>query len=111
MKKLWLFGALLCSCIISSVSAETEEEAMARYQAQLNQQVMEAPFDAGNAAKIDAEIKKAMEGELKDKKPTVIKAPTYWRPGYSCRHAYLYGGGWRAYRHCRHYYYYYGRYW
>lgn len=85
---------------------QSEEEMMAM-QRQLNvTQVLEKPFSVEDEAKIDEYIKGAM---AKDLKPEVQKAPSYWKPGYTCADIYSYG--WSAYQNCRYYRYYYGRYW
>ncbi len=85
--------------------AQTAEE-LAEMQRKLNAEVMEKPFSVEDEAKIDSYIKDAMK---KDLKPEVSKAPSYWRPGYTCANIYSYG--WRAYRNCRYYRRYYGYYW
>ena len=90
---------------IAHVSAQTEAE-LAAMQKQLNAQVMEKPFSVEDEAKIDAYIKSSME---KDLKPEVTKAPSYWKPGYTCADIYSYG--WNSYRNCRYYHRYYGTYW
>lgn len=88
----------------NTVNAASKEE-LAEMQKQLNQKVMDAPFSPAQMAEVDAYIKDGMKRDLKP----VKKAPSYWRPGYTC--ANVYGYGWRAYRDCRYYHRYYGRYW
>lgn len=94
---------LLCSVSTSLAQTDAELQAM---QQQLNAEVMEKPFSVEDEAKIDKYIKEAME---KDLKPEVNKAPSYWKPGYTCANIYSYG--WSAYRNCRYYHRYHGYYW
>ena len=98
-----LFIYLLCST--SASLAQTDEELRAMQQ-QLNAEVMEKPFSVEDEAKINEYINAAME---KDLKPEVTKAPSYWKPGYTC--ANIYSDGWNAYRNCRYYHRYHGSYW
>ncbi len=84
----------------------SEEDEMAAMQKRLNAEVMEKPFSVADEKKIDEYIKSAMK---KDLKPTVNKAPKFWKPGYTC--ASIYNRGWNYYRSCRYYRHYYGRYW
>lgn len=60
--------------------AQSQKEAMAEMQRQLNAGVMEKPFSVEAEGKIDAYVKEAM---AKDLKPEVRKAPEFWRPGYT----------------------------
>lgn len=92
-------------CVATPSFAQTNEELRAMQQ-QLNAEVMEKPFSVEDEAKINKYIKEAME---KDLKPEVSKAPSYWRPGYTCANIYSYG--WSAYRNCRYYHRYHGYYW
>lgn len=84
-----------------------EEEDMAEMQKQLNAEVMAQPFDAADAAKVDAYIKEAMKNNIKPQG----KAPSYWQPGYTCDYIRQYRYRYRAYRNCMYHYRYYGRYW
>ncbi len=97
---------LTCFACVSLVQADEQADAIAEMQRKLNAEVMEKPFSVEDEKKIDAYVKEAM---AKDLKPEVQKAPSYWRPGYTC--ANIYSHGWRAYRNCRYYHRYYGRYW
>lgn len=100
-------SALLLFTLLAAAAAfANEEEEMAAMQRQLNAEVMEKPFSAADEAKVSAYMKDAM---AKDLKPEVRKAPSYWRPGYTCANIYSYG--WSTYRNCRYYHRYYGRYW
>lgn len=92
--------------LISSAFAqeETEEEALARAQAQMNAEVLSKPFLAERPKEVDAYI----EGMLKNKVKPPEYQGTYWRPGYTCRDLLRYN--WTQYRNCRYYYRYHGRY-
>jgi len=96
-----VFSLSLCSQMLLA----DDEEDMAEMQRQLNADVMAEPFDASDAAKVDAYIKKSMEADIKPR----TAAPNYWQPGYSCRDIRRYS--YRDYRDCRYHYRYYGRYW
>lgn len=96
---------LFLLCTVTPSYAQTDEELRAMQQ-QLNAEVMEKPFSVEDEAKIDQYINEAMQKELK---PEVTKAPSYWKPGYTC--ANIYNHGWSAYRNCRYYHRYHGRYW
>ncbi|MFT4808035.1 MAG: hypothetical protein ACI9LX_001360 [Paraglaciecola sp.] len=107
--KLVLYAfSIICTFFISSISfaqpEDTEEDAMARMQAQLNQEVMSKPFLAEKPKEVDAYIKNML-----DKKVTPPEySGTYWRPGYTCRDLLRYN--WTQYRNCRYYHRYHGRY-
>lgn len=102
---------LILLCIVLSALSfttlsqeESEEDELARMQAQLNQEVMSKPFLAEKPEEVDAYIKSMLE---KNVKPQEYQG-THWRPGYTCRD--LLRFSWREYRNCRYYYRYYGRY-
>lgn len=100
---------MLAACIMLIVSLPafaSEEDELAEMQKQLNQEVMSKPFSTAELAEIDAYIERSLE---KNVKPEQQKAPSYWRPGYTC--ANITGYGWRAYRNCLYYHRYHGRYW
>ena len=101
-------SAFVCCLLTVSASAfasqETEEDEMARMQAQLNAEVMAQPFLAEKPEEVEAYIKSMLEKKVK---PQEYKG-TYWRPGYTCRDLLRYN--WHEYRNCRYYYRYYGRY-
>lgn len=104
---LYVFG-IICTFFISSISfaqpEDTEEDAMARMQAQLNQEVMSKPFLAEKPKEVDAYIKNMLA-----KKVTPPEySGTYWRRGYTCRDLLRYN--WTQYRNCRYYHRYHGRY-
>jgi len=96
-----VFFALLSSAFAQE---ETEEEALARVQAQMNAEVLSKPFLAERPKEVDAYI----EGMLKNKVKPPEYQGTYWRPGYTCRDLLRYD--WTQYRNCRYYYRYHGRY-
>ena len=83
---------------------ESEDDELARMQAQLNANVMSKPFLAEKPEEVDAYIKGMLE---KNVKPQEYNG-TNWRPGYTCRDLLRYN--WTEYRNCRYYYRYYGRY-
>ncbi len=99
------FLSLFLLCVTVPAFAQTDEELQAMQQ-QLNSEVMEKPFSVEDEAKIEQYINDAMQKQLK---PQVAKAPSYWKPGYTC--ANIYNHGWNAYRNCRYYHRYYGHYW
>lgn len=83
---------------------ESEEDALARAQAQMNAEVLSKPFLAERPKEVDAYI----EGMLKNNVKPPEYQGTYWRPGYTCRDLLRYN--WTQYRNCRYYYRYHGRY-
>jgi len=103
----YLSLAILGFSLLASGHSIANEQDLMEMQRQLNAETVSKPFDAGEAAKIDAYVAEAMK---KDLKPPVVKTPNYWRSGYTCRDSYRYGG-YRSYRNCRHYRAYYGRFW
>lgn len=88
----------------SFAKEESEEEAMARMQAQLNKEVMAKPFLAEKPKEVDAYIKSML---AKNVKPAEYSG-THWRTGYTCRDLLRYS--WTQYRNCRYYHRYHGRY-
>ncbi len=77
-------------------------------QKQLNQEVMESEFDAGDPQRAQAYADEAMKKGLKP----VGSGPSYWKPGWTCDSLagsvyYRYSD----YRNCVYYHRYYGRYW
>jgi len=93
------------SFVFSNPLLASDEDEMAEMQRRLNAEVMEKPFSVADEKKIDSYIKDAMK---KDLQPPA-KAPSFWKPGYTCASIYRYG--WNHYRSCRYYRHYYGRYW
>ena len=89
----------------AAVTLASEEEDMAEMQRQLNADVMAQPFDADDAARIDAYVRDAMK---KDLKPPAAP-PVYWQSGWSC--ADIRYRSYRDYRNCIYYQRYYGRIW
>ena len=93
--------------LVSNVNAqqqESEEDELARMQAELNGQVMSRPFLAEKPKEVDAYIKSMLE---KNVKPQEYQG-THWRPGYTCRDLLRYN--WTEYRNCSYYHRYHGRY-
>ncbi len=100
-------SALFCFFFLISApsqSQSSDDDEMARMQAQLNAEVMNKPFLAERPEEVDAYIKSMLD---KGEKPPEYQG-THWRPGYTCRDLLRYN--WREYRNCRYYYRYYGRY-
>ncbi|WP_369809324.1 hypothetical protein [Paraglaciecola sp. MB-3u-78] len=99
---------MFCSVVISSFSfaqqEDSEEEALARMQAQLNQEVMSKPFLAEKPKEVDAYIKNML---AKNVTPPEYSG-AHWRAGYTCRDLLRYN--WTQYRNCRYYHRYHGRY-
>ncbi len=86
-----------------TVIADDESDLDAMQQ-QLNNEVINKPFFAEQADKVDAYIKSAMEKNIKPKEYT----GSYWQRGYTCHN--LLQWSWQEYRNCRYYHRYYGRY-
>ena len=82
----------------------TEDEQLARMQAQLNANVMAQPFLAEKPKEVDAYIKGMLEKKVKP--PEYVGS--HWRSGYTCRDLLRYN--WTQYRNCRYYHRYHGRY-
>jgi hypothetical protein len=103
------FSLMMAAILFATISSafaqqETEEEALARVQAQMNAEVLSKPFLAERPKEVDAYI----EGMLKNKVKPPEYQGTYWRSGYTCRD--LLRHNWSQYRNCRYYYRYHGRY-
>jgi hypothetical protein len=90
--------------VLALSQEESEEDALARAQAQMNAEVLSKPFLAERPKEVDAYI----EGMLKKNVKPPEYQGTYWRPGYTCRDLLRYN--WTQYRNCRYYYRYHGRY-
>ncbi|GHF02626.1 hypothetical protein GCM10011501_34970 [Thalassotalea profundi] len=83
---------------------ESEDDALAKAQAQMNAEVLSKPFLAEKPEEVDAYIKSMLEKKVK---PPEYQG-TYWRSGYTCRDLLRYS--WTQYRNCKYYYRYHGRY-
>jgi hypothetical protein len=81
-----------------------EKEDMAAMQKQLNQSVLERPFNPGDKATIDAYLEQALK---KGTPPPQQQPPANWQPGWTCNNL-MYS--FSQYRNCLHYHQYYGRY-
>jgi hypothetical protein len=92
--------------VFSSQAAQdnSEDDELARMQAQLNAEVMSKPFLAEKPEEVDAYIKSMLEKKVKP--PEYVG--THWRAGYTCRDLLRYN--WTQYRNCRYYHRYHGRY-
>lgn len=107
MRKVIALSAIAAAFFLTPAAFAGDEEDMAAMQRQLNKEVMEKPFSAGDMAKIDAYVEASMKKDIKPlEKPP---ASWNWQPGYTCNS--IYGYGWQAYRDCVYYHRYYGRYW
>ena len=81
-----------------------EKEDMEAMQKQLNQSVMERPFNPGDKAAIDAYLADAIK---KGMPPPQQQPPQNWQPGWTCNNLM---GSYYQYRNCLHYYRYHGHY-
>ena len=102
---------LLLMAGLASLAAHAADDGAAeraRMQRALNEQVMSAPFNAGD-------IKKAEDYAEQAKKQGVLpvpRPPAYWAPGWTCSSLPAYVGYvYTDYRNCIYYHRYYGRYW
>ena len=87
-----------------SFANDSDDDALARAQAQMNAEVLSKPFLAEKPEEVDAYIKSMLEKKVK---PPEYQG-SYWRPGYTCRD--LLRHNWAQYRNCKYYYRYHGRY-
>lgn len=81
-----------------------EKEDMEAMQKQLNQNVLDRPFNSGDKASIMAYLEQALQ---KGTLPPQLHPPTGWQPGWTCSNL-MYS--YNQYRNCLHYYQYYGYY-
>ncbi|MFT7388935.1 MAG: hypothetical protein ACI8VC_002197 [Candidatus Endobugula sp.] len=88
----------------SQAQDSSEDDELARMQAQLNSEVMSRPFLAEKPKEVDAYIKSMLEKKVTP--PDYVG--THWRTGYTCRDLLRYN--WTQYRNCRYYHRYHGRY-
>jgi hypothetical protein len=88
----------------ASISADEEEDALAKAQAQMNAEVLSKPFLAERPKEVDSYIKSMLEKKVKPPE----YSGNYWRRGFTCRD--LLRHNWTQYRNCRYYYRYHGRY-
>lgn len=107
LRQLLVLAGVVFSSLVSFstfAQSDSEEEELARMQAELNKEVMSRPFLAEKPAEVDAYIKSMLE---KNVKPPEYSG-THWRQGYTCRDLLRYN--WTQYRNCRYYHRYHGRY-
>lgn len=100
-------GGLLVLGLVGSQSGNLsagEKEDMEAVQKQLNQEVLERPFNPGDKAALDAYLEKAIKNATP---PPQLQPPPHWQPGWTCNNL-MYS--YYQYRNCLHYYRYYGRY-
>ncbi|SEL34284.1 hypothetical protein SAMN05216262_10997 [Colwellia chukchiensis] len=95
---------LISLATFALTATASEEDALAKAQAQMNAEVLSKPFLAERPKEVDSYIKSMLEKKVKPPE----YSGTYWRPGYTCRDLLRYN--WVQYRNCRYYYRYYGRY-
>lgn len=81
-----------------------EKEDMEALQKQLNKNVLEKPFNPGDAAALDAYLQQAIKNNTP---PPQTQPPSGWQPGWTCNNL-MYS--FYQYRNCLHYYRYYGYY-
>lgn len=81
-----------------------EKEDMEALQRQLNKGVLDKPFNAGDAAALDAYLQQAVKNNTQ---PPQTQAPAGWQPGWTCNNL-MYS--FYQYRNCLHYHQYYGHY-
>lgn len=107
LRQLLVVAGVVFSSLVSFstfAQSDSEEDELARMQAELNKEVMSRPFLAEKPAEVDAYIKSMLE---KNVKPPEYSG-THWRQGYTCRDLLRYN--WTQYRNCRYYHRYHGRY-
>lgn len=95
---------LLMGTALTVLANDSEADALARAQAQMNAEVLSKPFLAEKPKEVDAYIKSMLEKKVV---PAEYKG-TYWRAGYTCRDLLRYN--WTQYRNCKYYHRYHGRY-
>lgn len=98
------FLGLLISIVLPVLADESEDDALAKAQAQMNAEVLSKPFLAEKPEEVDAYIKSMLEKKVE---PPEYQG-NYWRSGYTCRDLLRYN--WTQYRNCKYYYRYHGRY-
>lgn len=81
-----------------------EKEEMEAMQKQLNQVVLDRPFNLGDRAAIDAYLQQAIKNNTP---PPQTQPPVTWQPGWTCGNL-MYS--YYQYRNCLHYHQYYGYY-
>jgi hypothetical protein len=104
-RSLFVLVALLTT---HAMAAGKDDKAREDMQKQLNNQVMSAPFNAGD---IDKAEEYAAGAKAKNIQP-VARPPTYWAPGWTCANLTTYAYyNYGDYRNCVYYHHYYGYYW
>lgn len=98
------FICLLICVTLPVLADQSEDDALAKAQAQMNAEVLSKPFLAEKPKEVDAYIKSMLEKKVV---PAEYQG-SYWRTGYTCRDLLRYN--WRQYRNCKYYYRYHGRY-
>ncbi len=98
------FVCVLMGTTLPVLADESDDDALARAQAQMNAEVLSKPFLAEKPEEVDAYIKSMLEKKVV---PPEYQG-TYWRSGYTCRDLLRYS--WSQYRNCKYYHRYHGRY-
>lgn len=104
MKLVAFLATLFVSSSVSLAIASSDDDELARAQAQMNAEVMSKPFLAEKPEEVDKYIESMLKQNIK---PEEYKG-NYWRTGYTCRDLLRYS--WVEYRNCKYYYRYHGRY-
>ena len=99
------FAALFA---MNAMAAGSDDKAREAMQRQLNNQVMSAPFNAGDIDKAE----EYAAGAKKQNIQPVARPPAYWAPGWTCANLTTYAYyNYGDYRNCVYYHHYYGSYW
>ncbi len=97
-------GVFALTLAVTSLLQAGEKEDMEAMQKQMNQNVLERPFNPGDKASINAYLEQALQ---KGMLPPQQLPPTNWQPGWTCNNLM---GSYLQYRNCLHYHQYYGHY-
>jgi len=103
-KILTSFYCLLLGISLSTFADESQDDALAKAQAQMNAEVFSKPFLAEKPEEVDAYIKSMLEKKVV---PPEYQG-SYWQAGYTCHDLLRYS--WSQYRNCKYYHRYHGRY-
>jgi len=100
--------SLVALVATSALAAGKDDKAREDMQKALNNQVMSAPFNAGD---IDKAEEYAAGAKAKNIQP-VARPPAYWAPGWTCSNLTTYAYyNYVDYRNCVYYHRYHGYYW
>lgn len=106
MMKRIVLACLAAAC--GAAGAQTPDQTREEMQKQLNQQVMNSPFNAGDVKKAENYAEDALRKGIQP----VGTPPQYWQPGWTCANltGYAYYN-YADYQNCVYYHRYYHRYW